>query len=335
MEALAGPQVLLVEGSRTMSEALKQILEDQLGATVIATAEDASSAVDAVIHQGADLALVDLELSPGCDLVGSLRRLAPEMGIIVLADRDRVGAERLVEALAAGAVGALYKDSSVDELRRALGSSRRSPVVAGEAVGVLLGAYIDAMAQKRERDLATIASLATALEVKDVTTAHHVQRVCDLAQACLREIDPGLAANHDVLYGFMLHDVGKIGIPDSILGKPGPLDAAEWRVMRTHPELGVKILGPVGLPTMTTDIVLCHHERWDGTGYPLGLGGEDIPLTARVFSVADAFDAMTSHRPYRAAMRRSEACERVAAMAGRAYDPGVVEVFVDLTDVAD
>jgi len=136
----------------------------------------------------------------------------------------------------------------------------------------------------------------------------------------------------DAEYGFLLHDVGKVGVPERILNKPGPLSAAEWRVMRTHPIIGYQILQ--GIPFMTTaaSIVRCHHEMWDGAGYPEGLRGEQIPLPARVFQVVDAFDAMTTDRPYRASLGVDRAAEEIERMAGSQFDPDVCRVFRDLVE---
>ncbi|MGH2734452.1 MAG: HD-GYP domain-containing protein, partial [Actinomycetota bacterium] len=129
---------------------------------------------------------------------------------------------------------------------------------------------------------------------------------------------------------FMLHDVGKIGVPDSILQKPGPLTSNEWVIMRSHPELGVKIVEPIGFSSTTTDIILRHHERWDGLGYPNGLRGLEIPLAARAFAIVDAYDAMTSNRPYRDAMTEDEAIAVIESERGRAFDPDIVDVFMSL-----
>ena len=133
-------------------------------------------------------------------------------------------------------------------------------------------------------------------------------------------------------YGFTLHDIGKIGVPDAILNKPGPLSEQEWEVMQTHPRLGCKIVEPLGFSSTATDVIMCHHERWDGSGYPLGLEREEIPITARAFAVADAFDAMTSDRPYRAALPKEAALATLSDEAGTSLDPDVVEVFISLND---
>jgi putative nucleotidyltransferase with HDIG domain len=208
---------------------------------------------------------------------------------------------------------------------------------------VLLGSYVESLSEKRHRDLAIIQALAGAVEARDFGTGRHLHRVTDLALACLVEMDPDLALNQEIAYGFLLHDVGKIGIPDAILNKRGELTEEEWVIMRRHPEIGAQIVRPVGLSQDATDVILYHHEHWDGSGYPFGLAGTDIPLAARIFAVADAFDAMTSCRPYRPAMSRGDAMMLIRSQAGVRYDHDAVDVLarvvgaekpvvIDLTD---
>jgi putative two-component system response regulator len=174
----------------------------------------------------------------------------------------------------------------------------------------------------------TVSALATALETKDTGTRAHSERVERYAVALAAGIDPGLAHDQGAIYGFLLHDVGKIGIPDSVLQKPAPLTSAEWRLMQTHTVLGEQMLGGVAfLRGEGLRIVRSHHERWNGRGYPDGLGGDEIPLGARIFAVADALDAMTSHRPYRRAGPWSDARDEILRESGRQFDPAVVDVF--------
>jgi HD-GYP domain-containing protein (c-di-GMP phosphodiesterase class II) len=144
-------------------------------------------------------------------------------------------------------------------------------------------------------------------------------------------IAPELARDPQLEYGFLLHDLGKIGIPDAVLLKPGALDPAELALIREHVILGERLVA--GIPYLggvARDVVAGHHERWDGTGYPRGLRGTEIPLAARIFAVADAFDAMTNDRPYRHALPVQAALDRVAKGAGSQFDPEVVEPFIAL-----
>jgi response regulator RpfG family c-di-GMP phosphodiesterase len=178
--------------------------------------------------------------------------------------------------------------------------------------------------------LQTVSALASALESKDTGTRAHSQRVQSYASALSGAIGgEALAKDQSTPYGFLLHDVGKIGIPDGILQKPGPLSAAERRRMQTHTVLGEAMLsGVVFLKGEGLKIVRSHHERWDGRGYPDGLVREEIPLGARVFAVADALDAMTSHRPYRRALSWSAARGEILEQRKRQFDPDVVDAFV-------
>ncbi len=188
--------------------------------------------------------------------------------------------------------------------------------------------------ERRQRSLLesayreTVTALAGALESKDLGTREHSQRVARYALELLRAVEPSLADDPSVEYGFFLHDVGKIGIPDAVLQKPGPLDDDERALMQTHTTLGEQMLH--GIPILQgkgLEIVRSHHERWDGTGYPDQLEQEEIPTTARVFAVADALDAMTSDRPYRRAQPWSHAAQEIERESGGQFDPVVVQAF--------
>ena len=175
----------------------------------------------------------------------------------------------------------------------------------------------------------TVIALASALESKDTGTRAHSQRVQRYALELARQIDSDLVDDPSAEYGFLLHDVGKIGIPDRILQKPGPLSDGERRLMRTHTVLGEQMLGGVAfLRGEGLRIVRSHHERWDGGGYPDGIEGTDIPLAARIFAVADALDAMTSDRPYRPALDWTRAGREIVEESERQFDPAVVAAFV-------
>jgi ribonuclease P protein subunit RPR2 len=179
----------------------------------------------------------------------------------------------------------------------------------------------------------TVAALASALESKDTGTRAHSQRVQRYALELARAIDPELVEDPSAEYGFLLHDVGKIGIPDRILQKPGPLNDGETRLMRTHTLLGEQMLGGVAfLQGEGLRIVRSHHERWDGGGYPDGIEGTDIPLAARIFAVADSLDAMTSDRPYRPALSWGLAGREIVGQSRSQFDPAVVKAFLDRED---
>jgi ribonuclease P protein subunit RPR2 len=174
----------------------------------------------------------------------------------------------------------------------------------------------------------TVTALASALESKDMGTGAHSQRVQRYAVELAGGLEPQLLEDESVEYGFLLHDVGKIGIPDKILLKKGSLSGSERRLLETHTVLGEQLLSGVALlQGQGLQIVRHHHERWDGSGYPDGLGRTEIPLGARIFAVADALDAMTSDRPYRRAQTWEAAAAEIARESGRQFDPSVVEAF--------
>jgi hypothetical protein len=178
--------------------------------------------------------------------------------------------------------------------------------------------------------LATVRALAAAVEAKDDYTGGHIQRVHGLALLLARAVVPDEVGDVQMSYGFLLHDIGKLAVPDGVLTKAGPLTDDEWTLMRAHPQAGVRILSEVPFLDRALDVVLHHHERWDGTGYPHGLRGEDIPLWARIFSVVDTVDAMTSERPYRQALPMEVTLGELHRHAGAQFDPVCVEAFAGL-----
>jgi HD-GYP domain-containing protein (c-di-GMP phosphodiesterase class II) len=187
-----------------------------------------------------------------------------------------------------------------------------------------------ALAELRRTYYATVRGLSVAVEAKDEYTAGHLARVRHYGLAMMTRLAPDLLVDHRYEYGFLLHDIGKIGVPDAILRKNGPLNGDEWTFMRLHPEIGIRILKGIPFLRDASEIVYSHHERWDGRGYPHGLKGDEIPLGAKVFSVADSFDAMTSDRPYRSAMPIEDALEELEASSGSQLWPTAVETFLSL-----
>jgi diguanylate cyclase (GGDEF)-like protein/putative nucleotidyltransferase with HDIG domain len=180
--------------------------------------------------------------------------------------------------------------------------------------------------------LSTITSLARAVEAKDPYTSGHTERVARLALMLAEELGFDDTQLRAVEVGAIIHDIGKVGIADEILLKPGPLDPDEVREMRKHPELASYIVADLELPPVVKQMVRSHHERYDGTGYPDGLAGEEIPLSGRLLSVADALDAMTSDRPYRKAMPLETACREIRDMSGSQFCPRVVSALMDLLE---
>ncbi|MEN6477977.1 MAG: HD domain-containing phosphohydrolase [Rectinema sp.] len=177
---------------------------------------------------------------------------------------------------------------------------------------------------------ATIEGWSRAMDLRDRETEGHTQRVASLTVALARRM--GLEDKEIIRLrrGALLHDLGKMGVPDSILNKTGPLDAGEWAIMRSHPELAMDMLSQIMYLGPSLDIPYCHHEKWDGTGYPRGLKGTSIPEAARIFAVVDVWDALTSDRPYRSAWSREKAATHIRGESGRHFDPAVVAAFLEM-----
>jgi len=180
---------------------------------------------------------------------------------------------------------------------------------------------------------ATIEALSYALDLKDSETKWHSKRVTDLTLLVAKSMGMSEGRLVHMRRGALLHDIGKMGIPDSILLKPGPLNAQEMEVMRKHPLYAEQMLSRIEYLQPALDIPYAHHEKWDGSGYPRGLKGEEIPLPARIFAVADVFDALTSDRPYRRAWSRERAFAEIKAQKGRHFDPRVVDAFFALENL--
>jgi putative nucleotidyltransferase with HDIG domain len=176
----------------------------------------------------------------------------------------------------------------------------------------------------------TLEGWSRALDLRDEETEGHTQRVADQTLRLARAMGLGDKDMMQIRRGALLHDIGKMGIPDSILLKPGPLSDDEWAIMRKHPVYAYELLSPIPYLREALDIPYCHHEKWDGTGYPRGLKAEEIPRSARIFAVVDVYDALTSDRPYRAAWPNAKAIDHIQAQVGRHFDPKVVEAFFRL-----
>ena len=214
------------------------------------------------------------------------------------------------------------------------GAERYLAELAATHIGALVAGFEhEEQAQRLYRE--TLASLSNALEAKDAVTSQHTEEVVRLAVGAAAELDLDLEAVRSVELGAVLHDIGKVRVPESILNKPGPLTDEEWAVMKTHPEIGEHILGPIQSLHRILPIVRHHHERWDGAGYPDGLSGRGIPLGARIVAVCDAYRAMTENRPYRAALSTSEARDELEAGAGTQFDEDCVKALFQALDRRD
>ncbi len=192
----------------------------------------------------------------------------------------------------------------------------------------------DALLRLEDSYSTTVRALAAEIELRDDVTGGHSERVTMLALRLAERVAPELLGDPQLEYGFLLHDIGKIGVPDAVLLKPGNLEPEERRLIELHPVQGERILAQIPyLGGVARDIAVAHHERWDGGGYPAGLVGTEIPLAARIFAVVDTFDAMTNDRPYRRALPVLHALAEIERQAGRQFDPDIVGEFVAL--VAD
>jgi putative nucleotidyltransferase with HDIG domain len=176
----------------------------------------------------------------------------------------------------------------------------------------------------------TLEGWSRALDLRDKETEGHTQRVAELALRLARAMGMRDEEMVHARRGALLHDIGKMGIPDSILLKPGPLSDDEWAIMKKHPVYAYELLSPIPYLRLALDIPYCHHEKWDGTGYPRGLKGQEIPLAARIFAVVDVWDALTSDRPYRKAWPEDKARQHIRDQAGKHFEPRIVEAFLAL-----
>ncbi len=288
--------------------------------------------------EGAPLTITDLKmpLMDGLELLRHLRARDADAAVIMLTGAADVAVA--VESLKQGASDFILKPVDLDQIllsaERAL--ERRDLLIEHREHQNLLECRVaeatrdlgSALAELQQTYQATLEALGSALATREVGTELHSRRVhaYSLALARAHRVpEPELEA---LGRGVLLHDIGKIGISDAILLKPGPLTPEEWATMRRHPEVGRQLLERIPFLRDAIPVVYHHHERWDGSGYPLGLAGPAIPLGARIFAVADAFDALTFDRPYSKAMPMVVARERIRVAAGTHFDPDVVLTFL-------
>jgi ribonuclease P protein subunit RPR2 len=311
-------------------------------------AESAEEAQDKIDDRAPDVVVLDVGMPGGMDGITFCRQLkedpvTADVGVVLLTGSDGTNEE---EASACRADGLLRKPFSPLELLNAVeriaGGLYEGPfrsesdppeeqlILYAQDLRRLLEVERGQRALIQRAYQETVMALAGALESKDTGTGAHSLRVQRYAIELANTIDPALLDDESTEYGFLLHDVGKIGIPDKILQKRGSLKPSERRLLQTHTVLGEQLLSGVALlQGQGLQVVRHHHERWDGGGYPDGLQKTEIPLGARVFAVADALDAITSDRPYRRARSWEEATAEIVREAGHQFDPQVVEAFKD------
>jgi putative two-component system response regulator len=309
-------RVLVIEDDLALRDLLRALLERQ--GYHVEMAPDGEAGLQAIGEHNPDVVILDVGL-PDLDGHEVSRRLRADpatrtLPVIMLTARASM--DDMVAGLDAGADDFVTKPFQATELLARI----RSAVRMRKAILGMENAH------------AVVAALASAVEAKDLNTEQHCQRLAMLAGMLAEKIELRIELREAIVYGALLHDVGKIGVPEAILQKPGPLTPDEWIVVRRHPEIGERICRPLSMSELFTPVIRHHHERWEGGGYPDGLIGEQIPLGARIVALADAFDAMTQDRPYRAALPPEAAIDEIRRQGGRQFDPALAPVFIALIE---
>jgi response regulator RpfG family c-di-GMP phosphodiesterase len=327
---VTGPlRVLIADDDAAIRAVLRTLLAED--AFTVEEAEDGVEALRRFMLNGADLIFSDLQMPGmgGLDLLRRVRAVDDTVAFIILTGAGTV--ENAVEALRLQADDYLVKPFHVDEVllaaeravsyRRLLRENRSYQQQLEERVAEQAG-QIEALLMDALR------SLATAIETRDDYTGGHVERVARYATATGREM--GLAGEElrSLWVGALLHDVGKIGVPDQVLKKPAPLTYEEYEEMKRHPEIGATIMQRSSFLRPGLPAVLHHQERYDGSGYPYGLRGDDISLQGRIVAVVDTYDAIVSSRPYRNGSTYEHALAEIVRNAGSQFDPQVVDAFL-------
>ena len=309
------PRLLLVDDEPTNLQVLRHVLQADYR---LLFATDGARALQVAREQLPQLILLDI-MMPGMDGYAVCRALKADpatAGIPVIFITALNDSQDETAGFDVGGVDYLTKPVS-------------PPVVRARVRTHLSLVRMDEL---RETRLQIVQRLGRAAEYKDNETGLHVIRMSHFSQLLALAAGCSPAWAEDLLNAAPMHDVGKIGIRDAVLRKPGPLDADEWATMRRHPEIGVEIIGehPSGVLQLAREIALAHHEKWDGSGYPRGLAGEAIPLSARIVAIADVFDALTTRRPYKEPWPVQDALDHIAAQAGKHFDPALVALFAPL-----
>jgi putative two-component system response regulator len=321
-------KILIVDDEFSGRQTLESVLE--VDGYSIEMAENGFEALEKVRQVLPDVILLDVMMPgmTGFEVCQKIRSdpLVAEIPIIVLTALD--DRESLLNALKAGADDFITKPFDRYELRaRLIGITKlnryqkllQERTNLQEAHSQLLKAYE-----------ATIEGWSHAMDLRDHETEGHSRRVTELTVKLAKEYGMDDDELIQIKRGSLLHDMGKLGIPDQILHKPGPLTDDEWVIMKKHPKLAFDMIYPVEYLRPALDIPYCHHEKWDGTGYPRGLKGEDIPLPARLFAVVDVWDALTSERPYRPPWNEEDVLKFIREQSGQHFDPDVVGLFLKL-----
>jgi putative two-component system response regulator len=308
------PLILVVDDEASNLQLLRQILQDHYR---LLFAKDGARALDLARQERPHLVLLDV-MMPGMTGHEACRILKADpatAGIPVIFVTALTDPDDEVRGFEAGAVDYITKPVS-------------APIVRARVRTHLSLVRMDELKESR---LEIVQRLGLAAEYKDNETGMHVIRMSHFAR--LLGLAAGMSETEadDLLHAAPMHDVGKIGIPDRILQKPGPLEPDEWEIMKSHATIGADIIGvhPGGVLKLARNIALSHHEKWDGSGYPNGLAGEAIPLEGRICAIADVFDALTSERPYKKAWSVQDAVEFLKKQRGVHFDPRLVDLFVE------
>ncbi|WP_195794714.1 HD-GYP domain-containing protein [Roseateles sp. DAIF2] len=307
------PKLLLVDDEPANLQVLRHVLQDDYR---LLFARDGHKALELARAEAPQLVLLDVMMPAlsGLDVCRTLKAQAATRAIPVIFVTALADAQDEAQGFEAGAVDYISKPIS--------------PAIVRARVRTHLS--LVRVEELRATRLQIVQRLGRAAEYKDNETGWHVLRMSHYSQILARAAGYDERRADDLLHAAPMHDVGKLGIPDAILQKNGPLSEAEWAVMRRHPEIGAEILGEHegGLLAMARRIALAHHEKWDGSGYPEGLAGEAIPEEARIVAIADVFDALTSVRPYKPAWPVERAVEFLREQAGRHFEPRLVALFI-------
>jgi response regulator RpfG family c-di-GMP phosphodiesterase len=331
-------RVLVVDDERASRHLLSAILSES--GIDCRTAADGSEALGLLEREPMIAVLADLQMPglSGMDLLARVRPRFPGLAFLVVTGVDdvRVG----IEAMRNGADDYLVKPLEAEVVLASLGRALEKKQLQQELekhrehlerlVEERTGELRSALGQLEQSYGETLKALGAAIDLRDSPTAGHSQRVALYSLHIATELALDRAQQRTISMGAWLHDIGKLAIPDAILLKPGKLTEDEWRVMQSHVEIGYDLVSQIPFLSSAAEIILTHHERTDGSGYPKGLKGPEIPLGARIFAVADTVDAMTSDRPYRRALSFEEASAEIRTGSGYRYDPEIAKAFLSL-----
>jgi putative nucleotidyltransferase with HDIG domain len=333
-------RLLVVDDDESVREIVAEILlAEGYAPSTAASVADACALLD---KEPQELVITDINMpeTDGLAFLRILRERYPETGVIMMTGYGQI--ESAVEALKLGASDYLTKPIRVSNLAASVLKALQTRNENLENLeyhrnleGVVARKTLElerAYAQITETYKITLEALVTALDARECETGHHSQRVVRYSLAIAQEMGLKPEQMEHLARGALLHDIGKIGVPDSILLKPGRLTETEWEEMRKHPETGARILSDIEFLKEASEIVLSHQEQWSGAGYPRGLCGEEIHLGARIFAVADTLDAIVSDRPYRKGRSLDHARTEIQKHAGTQFDPKVVEAFMLIDD---